>query len=100
VTIYPGDPQDAHRRRRGIIRGVQSILLLPAQGAWLAAAIARGGVWWVAWALVLAALVGAIALTARHDRARDLRARPVVITSLLVTEVVALGVGLVVWGLL
>lgn len=100
MTIYPGDPQDVYRRRRGLINGIQGVLLLPAQGAWLTIAISHGGFWWAVWGLVLAVLLVAVVLAVIQDRRRGLEQRPPILNVLLLTEVVALVVGVVVSAVL
>lgn len=65
VTIHPADRQDVHRRRRGLINGVQGMLFLPAQGVCLTVAIPHGGIWWVIWGIVLSILIGAVAIGVR-----------------------------------
>jgi len=90
MTIYPGDPRDIYRRRRGLINGVQGVLLLPAQGGWLLIAISRGGAWWAVWAVVLAILIGAVIVVSVQEHRRGLAARPPAVTVLLVLELVAI----------
>lgn len=100
MTIYSGDPKDVYRRRRGLTNGVQGLLILLAQGAWLLWAISHGGVWWLVWAIVLAAIIGSVVLAAIQEKRRGFEQRPPVLNVLLVTEVVAVVGGIAVSTLL
>lgn len=84
MTIYPGDPRDVYRRRRGLINAAQGVLFLPAQGGWLLIAMSRSGAWWAVWAVVLTILIGAVILVSVQEHRRGLAARPPAVTVLLV----------------
>ncbi|MFB9663892.1 hypothetical protein HP467_07025 [Curtobacterium albidum] len=90
MTIYPGDPRDVYRRRRGLVNGIQGVLFLPAQGGWLLIAMSRGGAWWAVWAVVLTIRIGAVVVVSVQEHRRGLAARPPAVTILLVLELFAI----------
>lgn len=64
-------PAEPAEQRSSVADRVGAALLLPAQGGWLALALAYGGAWWATWALLLAALVAVVIWTfATARRAR------------------------------
>jgi ABC-type amino acid transport system permease subunit len=94
VTIFPGDPQDEYRRRRGLVNGIQGVLFLPAQGVWIAIAIWLGGIYWVVWGIVLAIVIGAAVRAWYRERNPSVQERPPMPSVLMMTELVALALGM------
>jgi hypothetical protein len=97
VTSYPGDPRDRFRTRRSLLHGLAGVLFLPAQGLFLAQALQTGtAALWTAWAVVLVALIVAAAIWLRADHLRSAAVKPWTPGPLLITEGIALVLGLLV----
>ncbi|WIE66249.1 hypothetical protein DEI99_006870 [Curtobacterium sp. MCLR17_036] len=63
---------------------------MPAQGGWLVFAMRDGGVWWLAWAVVLVGLVACTVVTAVQARRLGPTGRPVIATPVNVAVLLAL----------
>jgi hypothetical protein len=97
VTVYPGDPRDRFRSRRSLLHGLAGLLFLPAQGLFLVQALQTGNAaLWTAWVVVLVALIAAAAVWLREDHRRGGAVAPWTPGPLLITEGVALVLGLLV----
>lgn len=97
MTIYPGDPRDRFRSRRSLLHGLAGLLFLPAQGLFLVQALRTGGAAaWIAWVVVLVTLIAAAAVWLREDHRRGRAVAPWTPGPLLITEGVALVLGLLV----
>ncbi|RIX28668.1 hypothetical protein [Amnibacterium setariae] len=95
MTIYPGDPRDRFRSRRSLLHGLAGLLFLPAQGLFLVQALRTGNAaLWVAWVVVLVALIAAAIVWLRADHHRGGAAAPWTPGPLLIIEGVALLLGL------